>query len=85
MPETNCKGGDVVGKCCSDLRCCNYPVSRSVVLAFLMNLSCGNGQFLTYFRCVQRLYVKYVMFLTRRDLNLEPRVYGFHLLSGFRM
>ena len=25
------------------------------------------------------------MFLTRRDVNLEPRVYGFHLLTGFRM
>ena len=23
--------------------------------------------------------------VTRRDLNLEPRVYGFHLLTGFRM
>ena len=25
------------------------------------------------------------MFLTRRDLNLEPRVYGFHLSTGFCM
>ena len=25
------------------------------------------------------------MFLTPRDLNLEPRVYGFHLLTGVRM
>ena len=30
MPKTNFKGGDVVGECYNDLRCCDYPVSRSV-------------------------------------------------------
>ena len=30
MPETNCKGDGVVGKCHNDMRCCDYLVSRSV-------------------------------------------------------
>ena len=30
MPETNCKGGDVVGECINESRCCDYPISRSV-------------------------------------------------------
>ena len=55
------------------------------VLAFLMNLLFGNEQFLTYFRCVQRLYVDYAMFPSRRDLNLESRKHLFHLSTGFRM
>ena len=30
MPKTNFKGGDVVGECYNDLRCFDYPASRSV-------------------------------------------------------
>ena len=55
------------------------------VLAFLMNLLFGNEQFRRILGLCKRLYVDYVMFLIRRDVNLEPRVYGFHLLTGFRM
>ena len=72
-----------MGECYNDMRCCDYPVSRSVFLAFLMNLLFGNEQVLTHFGFVYRLYVDYVMFLTRMHLNLEPRVYGFHLLTRF--
>ena len=55
------------------------------VLAFLMNLLFSNEQFWRILGLCKRLNVDYVMFLTRRDLNLEPRVYGFHLFTGFRM
>ena len=43
----------------------------------LVYSACGGG-------CCAYLQNVFV-FLTRRDLKLEPRVYGFHLLTGFRM
>ena len=55
------------------------------VLAFLMNLLFSNEQFRRILGLFKSLYVDYVMFMTRRDINLELRVYVFHLLTGFRM
>ena len=75
----------MVGECHNDLRCCDYPVSRSVCSGGLDEPVIRQRAVLTYYRFMYRLYVDYVMILTRRDLNLEPRVYGFHIWTGFRM
>ena len=55
------------------------------VLAFLMNLLFSNEQFWRILGLFKSLYVDYVMFMTRRDINLELRVFVFHLLTGFRV
>ena len=75
----------MVGECYNDGRCYDYLVSCSVCCCVLGEPVIWQRAGLAYFRCVQRLYVDYAMFLSRRDLNLESRVHRFHLLTGFRM
>ena len=71
----------MVGECYNEVRCCDYPVCRSVCsCALLDEPAIWQRAVLTHLRFVSRLdlYVDYVMFLTRSDLNFEPRVDGFH-------
>ena len=74
----------MVGECYIDGRCYDYLVSCYVCSCVLVEPVIWQRASLTYFRCVQRLYVDYAMFLSRRDLNVEPRVHLFYLLTGFR-
>ena len=75
----------MVGECYNDGRCYDYLVSCSVCSCVLDDPVIWQRTGLTYFRCVQRLYVDYAMFPSRRDPNLESRVHLFYLLTGFRM
>ena len=75
----------MVGECYNDGRCYDYLVSCYVCSCVLDEPAICQRAVLTNFRCVQRLYVDYAMFLSRKDLNLESRVHRFHLSTGFRM
>ena len=74
-----------MGERYNDGRCYDYLVSCSVCSCVLDEPVIWQRTVLTYFRCVQRLYVDYAMFSSRRDLNLESRVHLFYLLTGFRI
>ena len=75
----------MVGECYTDLRCCEWPVFRSVCSCVLDEPVIWQRAILTHLRFVYIQFVAYVMFLTRRDLNFEPRVYWFNLSTGFRI
>ena len=52
MPNTNCKGGDVVDESYNDGCCCDYPVSRSVCSYVLDEPVIWKRAFMTHLRCV---------------------------------
>ena len=67
----------MVDECYNDMCCCDYLVSSVCSFVLDQSVFCQRAVW-RYFTCCSGLNEDYVMFLT-------PRVYRFHLLTGYRM